>query len=147
MPDPTPLNAGWQESHARKPRCCDLGCCRVRRYVIIALMSSVRCAHTSDDIPCVFGGMTKFAACHASAQAVVAYADGLVFEAVRKVVLSFCHCPNKDTDAFVGDQRVYVIPYSHHFSIEAECNLSTRWRQVVGDGVLDDLEKLFLRVH
>ena len=114
---------------------------------MIALMSSVGSGHTSYDAPCVFGGMAEFAACHTSAEAVVAYADGLVFEAVREVVLPFCHCPNEDADALAGDERIEIVSDSDYFGVEAECDLSATWRKVVGDGILDDFQQLFLRIY
>lgn len=114
---------------------------------MIALMLSVGSGHTSDDVPCVFGGMTEFAACHACAQAVIAYADRLVFEAVSEVVFSFCHCANEDANAFAGVQRINVVSNSYHLGVKAEGNLSATWRKVVGDGILDDFEELFLRIY
>ena len=84
--------------------------------------------------------MTKLAACHASTQTVVADTNGLVLEAVGKVILSLGHRAHEHANAFVGGQRIDVIPHSHHISVEAECDFSAFRREMVCDGVLDDFE-------
>lgn len=90
--------------------------------------------------------MTEFAACHTCAQAVVAYANGIIFEAVGKVVFSLCHRSNEHADAFAWRKRVNVVSDSYYLGVEAECDFSATWRKVVRDGILDDLEKLFLGI-
>lgn len=90
--------------------------------------------------------MAELAASDTGAQAVIADTDGLVFELVGKVVLSLGHGADEDTDAFGGGQGVDVVPYTDDIGVETQSDLSAiRW-EVVGDGVLDDLQQLFLGV-
>ena len=84
--------------------------------------------------------MAEFAARHAGAQTVVADADGVVLEAVREVVPAFRHRPDKHANTLLGPQIADVVPYTDNFSVEAQCDLSAIWWEVVGDWVLDDLE-------
>ena len=90
--------------------------------------------------------MTELAACHTSAQTVIADTDCFILEAIGKVVFSFCHCPNKYAYAFAGGESVDIIPHSDNFGVEAERDFpACRW-EMVGNGILYNLEKLFLRV-
>lgn len=90
--------------------------------------------------------MTELAASHAGGKAVVADTDGLVLEFIGKVVLSLGHGPDKDADTFGGRQSVDVVSHPDHFGVETEGDFSAIHREVVGDGVLDDLQQLFLGV-
>ena len=99
-----------------------------------------------DDVPHILGSVTELTARDTSAEAVVADADRLVFDGVRKVVSPFRHGPNEDADAFSRAQAFDVVSDSHNLGVEAERHLPTIGWQIVGDGVLDDFEKLFLRV-
>lgn len=84
--------------------------------------------------------MTEFAARHASTQAIVADADGVILEAVRKVVPAFSHRSHKYAHTLLGSQVCDVIPHTYDFGVEAQCHLSAiRW-EVIGDWVLDHFE-------
>lgn len=101
-------------------------------------------ADRSDDIPHFLGGMAELAACHTRAQTVVADTDGVVLEGVGEIVVSLGHGADEDTDAFVGVQRLDVVAGTHHRGLVTEGDLAAVRGQMVGDGVLDDFEKLFL---
>ena len=90
--------------------------------------------------------MTELAACDARTQTVVADTNGVILERVRKVILALGHSSNKYTDALFGAQRLDVILDSHNRGFVTERHLAAVWRQMVGDWVLDDFEKLLLRV-
>lgn len=115
---------------------------QICRLTLTAGRNVVARCHRShlDDVPHVLGCVTEFAACHASTQAIVADADGVVLEAVCEVISAFCHGSDKDANTFLGSQVRDVVPYTYHFGVEAQCNLSTIGWKVSGDWVLDDLE-------
>ena len=89
--------------------------------------------------------MAEFTACHAGTQAVIADTDGVVFEEIRKVVISFGHGSYKNTDAFVRTETRNVIADSDNLCLKRECNFATVVWKVVRDRVLDNFEKLLLR--
>lgn len=91
--------------------------------------------------------MTEFAACHASAQGIVADADGVIFEAVREVVPAFSHRSDKHAYTLLRSQVRYVVPDTYDFGVEAQSNLSAIWWKVIGDRILDDLEQFLLRIR
>ena len=94
----------------------------------------------SDYVPNIFGGMTEFAACNASTEAVVADTDRLVLECIREVVLAFGHGADEDTDAFTGSQTLDVVFHSNDRSVKAEGHFPAVRRKMVGDRILDDLQ-------
>lgn len=118
------------------------------RYISLDCMykESISYAYL-DNVPRILASVTELAACHAGTQAVVADTDRFVFEGISKVILPFRHGSNEDADALVGSQRVDIIPDSYYVGVETEGHFpAIRW-QVVGDGVLDDFQQLFLRIH
>lgn len=88
--------------------------------------------------------MAEFAARHTSTKAKVTDSNCVVLEFVCKVILSFGHCSNKDTDALLWSQAFDVIRHSHHGCVKAESYLSAVGWEVVCDWAFDDSEKLLL---
>lgn len=56
----------------------------------------------SYNVPHIFGSMAELTAGHTGAQTVVADTDGVVLESIGEIVLTFSHCSDKNTDAFIG---------------------------------------------
>lgn len=100
----------------------------------------------SNDIPGILARVTEFAAGHARTETVIADTDGLVLEGVGKVILAFGHGADKDADTFVGFKSVDVISDSNDVGVKTQGDFPAVRGEVVGDGVFDDLEQLFLRV-
>lgn len=88
--------------------------------------------------------MAELAARHAGREAVVADGDLLVDKLVGKVVGSLGHGADKDTHALLGPDAFHPVPDTNQRRIETERHLAAVGRQVIGDGVLDDLEELLL---
>ena len=88
--------------------------------------------------------MAEFTACYAGAQAVIADTDRVVFEGIRKIVVSFGHSSYENTDAFVRTETCNVIADSDNLCLKRESDFATVMRQVVCDRVLDDFKKLLL---
>jgi hypothetical protein len=103
-------------------------------------------AESLDDIPRVLGGVAELAAGDARREAVVADGDLLVDPGIGEVVRSLGHGADKDADALIGSKRVDVVTDAHQRRVKAERDLAAVGRQVIGDGVLDHLEELFLCV-
>ncbi len=90
--------------------------------------------------------MTEFTACHTGAQAVVANADRIVLEAVGKIIPAFGHGSNENANTLFRCQIRNIVSHTYNLGIEAQCDLSAIGREMVSDGVLDDLEQLLLRI-
>jgi hypothetical protein len=101
---------------------------------------------SSNDVPHVFRRMTELAARHTGTQAIIADTDRLVLKIIGKVVLAFGHGADEDAYAFVWCKALNVIFNPDHFCLEAQCNLPAIRRKMIRYGVLDDFQKLFLRV-
>lgn len=97
-----------------------------------------------DDSPYVFSRMAELAACNAGTETPVANTDRVVLEVIREVVIALGHGPDENSNAFVLVQSVDVVPYANNFGFEAERNLAAIRRKVVCDGILNDLDELFL---
>jgi hypothetical protein len=89
--------------------------------------------------------VTEFAAGNAGTEVKVADSNAIVLQMVCKVIAALCHGSNKDCYALVLVETFYVVAYAHNFRVEAEGNLSAIGWKMVGDGVLDNLNELFLR--
>lgn len=100
----------------------------------------------SDNVPHLLGGMAELAACDTGTQAVVTDGNRVVLEGVGKVIVSLGHGTHEDTDALLGAQRFDVVASAHHGGFETEGHLAAVGGEVVGDGVLDDLQELLLGV-
>ena len=99
-----------------------------------------------DDVPDIFNRITEFATCYTSTQAVVAYTDGIVLEAVGKIVVTFGHCTDEYANALFGPQVRDVVLDPNDICVIAECNLTAIWGQMICDGIFDHFEKLLLRI-
>lgn len=93
-----------------------------------------------DDVPDVLNSVAEFATRHASTQAVVAYADSVVLEAVCKVVLTFGHGTNENAHALFWPYVLNVVLDPNNVGVVAECDLTAIWRKMIRYGILDDLE-------
>lgn len=89
--------------------------------------------------------MAEFAACNTGGQAEVADTDGIVLEGVGKVIAALGHCTNEDANALFRLEILNVVSDADDGGIETQRDLAAVGRQVIGDGVLDDLEQLLLR--
>ena len=84
--------------------------------------------------------MAKFRACYTGGKAIVADADGLVFEGVGEVIFPFGHCSHKDAYRLLRADGGDVVVDPDDFCVETEGDFSTVGREVVGDRVLDHFE-------
>jgi hypothetical protein len=89
--------------------------------------------------------VTELAACDAGTEVEVADGDAVILEVVGKVIAALGHGTNKDCNALVLLEAGDVVAHAHYFRVETERDLAAVWRQVVGDGVLDDFDQLLLR--
>ena len=99
-----------------------------------------------DDVPSILSSVAELAASHTGRETEVADGDLFVDELIGKVVGSFGHGSHKDTDALLVIQLLDVFSDSDQWGIETEGDLAAVGREVVGDGVGDDLEKFLLGV-
>src|SRR5690242_4110314 len=88
--------------------------------------------------------MTELAACYAGTEIEVADSDAIILDCVCEVVIALGHSTNKDCDALVLAETSDIVAQSYYFSIETKGNLAAVGRQMIGDGVLDHLDQLFL---
>ena len=93
-----------------------------------------------DDVPNVLHSIAEFAASNASAQAIVAYADSVVFEGVGEVIITFSHGTNENANALFWPYIFNVVLYPNDVGIVAECDLAAIGWKVICDGILDDLK-------
>ena len=100
----------------------------------------------SEDVPGFFGGMAEFTASHTSTQAEVADTDGIILEGISKVIMTLGHGTDKNTNALICIQRLDIVCCSDHGCLETESHLTAVGGQVIGNGILDDLQQLLLRV-
>lgn len=98
----------------------------------------------SEDGPGILGSVAKLATSDACRETVIADGNLFVDKLVGKIIITLGHGADKDADTFVLLERVNIVTHRHHLGIKAEGDLATLGRQVVGDGILDDLEQLFL---
>ena len=113
------------------------------RYGILA-SGGVYSPSWLDDVPDVFHSIAELTTCYASAQAVVADADSVIHVHVCKIVLAFGHGADEDANALFGTYVIDVVLDPDDFSVVTEGDLSAIGRKMVCDGILDDLEELFL---
>lgn len=88
--------------------------------------------------------MAELAACNAGTEVKVADSDAVILEMISKVIVAFGHGSDEDCYALVLVEASDVVAYTHNFRIEAEGDLAAVGWEVVSDGVLDDLDELFL---
>lgn len=99
----------------------------------------------SDDIPDVLCCVTELAACNTGTEGEVADRDRVILVLVGEAIVTLGHGSNEDANALLRTEVGHVITHSHHRGIERQSDLAAVGRKVVGDGVLDDFEQLFLR--
>jgi hypothetical protein len=90
--------------------------------------------------------MTELAASYTGTQAVIADTDRLVLKIIGKVVLAFGHGADENAYAFVRRKALNVILNPDHLCLEAQRDFPAFRRKMISYGVLDDFQKLFLRV-
>jgi hypothetical protein len=90
--------------------------------------------------------MTKFAASDTGTQTIIADTDGFVLEIIGKVVFAFGHGADEDAYALVWCKALNVVFDPDHLCLEAQCDFPAVRRKMIRYRVLDDLQKLFLRV-
>ena len=120
--------------------------CGVHKSCLGPRLILQRYCSRSYNVPDIFGSMAELTAGHTGAQTVVADTDGVVLESIGEIVLTFSHCSNKNTDAFVSSQSLDVILYSHNLGIVTQGNLPTVVWQVIGNGIFDDFKEFLLGV-
>lgn len=118
------------------------------RYLVSLLVLSLSslAGFRLHDIPHVFGSVTELAASHAGTKTVVADRDRVVLEFVGEVITALGHGADEHANALVWLQTLDVVARPDHLGFEGQRDLAAIGRQVVGDGVLDNLEQLLLRV-
>lgn len=90
--------------------------------------------------------MAELAAGDAGTETEVADGDGVVLEGVCKVVSPLGHGTDEDADALLGPQGLDVVVHPDDGGVEAKGDLPAVGREMVCDGVLDDLEQLLFGV-
>lgn len=90
--------------------------------------------------------MAEFTASNTGTQTVVADTDLIILEGIRKVIVALGHSPDKDADTLLGPQGLDIVGSAHHRGLKTERHLAAVGGQMVGDGVLDDLEQFLLRI-
>jgi hypothetical protein len=90
--------------------------------------------------------VAKFATGHTGTEAIIADANGVVFEFIREVIPAFGHRSDENADTFRGAQRVDVVFDPDNGRLKTEGDFAAIGWQMVSDGVFDDLEQFLLRV-
>jgi hypothetical protein len=89
--------------------------------------------------------VAEFAACNTGTEGVVADTDGVVLVLVGESVVALGHGTDENADALIRAEVLDVISHTHDLCIKGEGYLAAVGWEMVGDGVLDDLEQLLLR--
>lgn len=90
-----------------------------------------------DDVPYILCCVTELTTSNTGTQAVVADGNLIVFELIRKVILTLCHCTDEHTYALVRTEGLDVVFHSYNWALEGQCDLSAIGWQMLGDRVLD----------
>ena len=90
--------------------------------------------------------MTKLAARHTRTQAIIADTNSIILEGVGKIIISLGHGADKDANTLVGAEGFDIVADADDGGIETHGHLATVGREMIGDGVLDDLEQFLVRV-
>ena len=88
--------------------------------------------------------MAELAASYTGTETVVANADGVVLELVGEAILAFGHGSDEYAYALLWPEVSDVVSDSDDGSIERQGHFAAVGRHMVGDWVLDDLQKLLL---
>jgi uncharacterized Zn-binding protein involved in type VI secretion len=98
-----------------------------------------------EDVPHILCSVTELATCDAGTEVEVADGDAVILEVVGKVIAALGHGTDKDGNALVLVEAGNVVADAHNLRVEAEGDLAAVGGQVVGDGILNDFDQLFLR--
>nr|POE48736.1 putative oxidoreductase dlte [Quercus suber] len=98
-----------------------------------------------DHVPDILGSVAELATSHAGTEAVVADTDGVILELVGKGIGTFGHCANEDANALLGAQILDVFTNPNDGGVKGKRDLAAIWREVICDGIANDLQKLFRR--
>lgn len=90
-----------------------------------------------DDVPYILCCVTKLTTSDTSTQAVVADGNLIVFEPIRKVILTLGHGTNENTYALVCAESLDVVLHSYDWALERQCDLPAIGWQMLCDGILD----------
>ena len=89
--------------------------------------------------------MAELTACNAGTEVKLANSDAVVLDVIGKVVVALGHSTYEDCDTLALVEIANVIADTYDLGVEAERDLAAVGRKVIGDGVLDDFDELFLR--
>jgi len=89
--------------------------------------------------------MAELTACNAGTEVKLANSDAVVLDVIGKVVVALGHSTYEDCDTLALVEIANVIADTYDLGVEAERDLAAVGREVIGNGVLDDLDELFLR--
>lgn len=93
-----------------------------------------------DDVPDLFGGMAESATGDTGTQTEVADTDRVVLEFVCEGIVTLGHGSDKDADALLRCKVGNVVADTDNGRVETEGDLAAVGREVVGDGILNDLQ-------
>lgn len=102
--------------------------------------------YLSSDVPDILGGVAEFAASNTGTETEVADGDGIIFEGIGKVITTFGHGTDEDTDTLVWVEILHVLSDTNDLCVERESHFPTVWWEVIRDGILDHFEQLLLRI-
>lgn len=97
-----------------------------------------------EDAPHVLSGVAEFTACNAGTEIELADGDAVVLDVVGKVVIPLGHGSNEDCDALILAETGDIVAHTHNFRVETECDFAAIGWEVVGNGILNDLDELLL---
>jgi hypothetical protein len=96
------------------------------------------------DVPDILGSVAELTACNAGTEVELANGDRVVLDLVGEVVAAFGHGSYKNGDALILVQVVDVVADPHHLGVETQRDLAAVGREMVRNGVLDDLDELLV---
>lgn len=97
------------------------------------------------DAPNVLCGVAELAAGNAGTEVEVADTNAVVLDCICEIIVTLRHSTDEDRDALVLVEATNVVAQADNLSVETESDLSAVGWQVIGDGILDDLDQLLLR--
>lgn len=98
-----------------------------------------------EDAPNVLCSVAEFAAGNAGTEVEVADTNAVVLDGIGEVIVALRHGADEDRNALVFVEATDVVTQTYDLGVETESDLSAVGWQVIGDGVLDDLDQLLLR--
>jgi hypothetical protein len=88
--------------------------------------------------------MAEFTACYAGTEVELANGDAVVLDVVREVVVALGHGTHEDSNALALVEASNVVADTYDFRVEAERDLAAICWEMIGDGILNDLDELLL---